>query len=85
MAAKKNAPHLKASILFQDLSPAEQANLERRIPFTNIAAGTLIYSPDERGEVLFLLKEGRIRLYRLSPDGKALAPRLAQRTTHALQ
>jgi CRP-like cAMP-binding protein len=35
-------------------------------------AGTLIYSPDEHSEVLFLLKEGRVRLYRLSPDGKAL-------------
>jgi CRP/FNR family cyclic AMP-dependent transcriptional regulator len=72
MARTAKAPHLKASILFQDLSPEEQAGLERRIPFINVAAGTLIYSPDEHGEVLFLLKEGRVRLYRLSPDGKAL-------------
>lgn len=72
MARPANAPQLKASILFQDLNPEEQAGLERRLPDLNVAAGTLIYSPEEHGEVLFLLKEGRVRLYRLSPDGKAL-------------
>jgi CRP-like cAMP-binding protein len=32
----------------------------------------MIYSPEDRGEVLFILKRGRVRLYRLSPDGKSL-------------
>lgn len=63
---------LQSTELFQDLSPEELAALEFRMPQTNIAAGRLIYSPDDRGEVLFILKKGRVRLYRLSPDGKSL-------------
>ena len=72
MARTGKSPQLKASILFQDLSLDEQTGLERRIPSSNVPAGTLIYSPDERDQVLFILKEGRVRLYRLSPEGKAL-------------
>jgi len=58
--------------LFQDLTPAEMQILERRMPHMTVAAGRLIYSPDDRGEVIFILKEGRVRLYRLSPEGKSL-------------
>lgn len=72
MARKEKSPQMKVSILLQDLNPEEQANLEHRLPFINVADGSLIYSPDEHGEVLFLLKKGRIRLYRLSPEGKVL-------------
>jgi len=72
MAHAANVQHLNATILFQDLNAEEQAYLEQRMPHINVAAGTLIYSPEEHGEVLFLLKRGRVRLYRLSPDGKAL-------------
>jgi CRP/FNR family cyclic AMP-dependent transcriptional regulator len=39
---------------------------------TTCAPGRVFYSPDETGEVLFLLKKGRVNLYRLSPDGKKL-------------
>ncbi|MBN1484665.1 MAG: Crp/Fnr family transcriptional regulator [Chloroflexia bacterium] len=66
------ACYLQTTELFQDLSPEELAELEQRMPQTTIETGRLIYSPNERGEVLFILKEGRVRLYRLSPDGKAL-------------
>jgi len=72
MARAENAHHLSTTELFQDLSPRELAALEQRMPRTKIEAGTLIYSPQDRGEVLFLLKEGRVRLYRLSPEGKSL-------------
>lgn len=34
--------------------------------------GQLIYTPGETGEVLFLLKAGHVRLYRLAPDGRKL-------------
>jgi CRP-like cAMP-binding protein len=37
-----------------------------------VPAGTVFFSPDQAAEVLFILKEGQVRLYRLSPDGKAL-------------
>ena len=34
--------------------------------------GKLFYIPGDTGEVLFLLKKGRVQLYRLSPEGKKL-------------
>ncbi len=48
------------------------------MPQTTVEAGALLYSPEEHGEVLFLLKEGRVRLYRLSPDGKALTTAIVE-------
>ncbi len=64
--------HLQATELFQDLSREELAALEEKMPERTVEAGQLIYSPQERGEALFILKKGRVRLFRLSPDGKSL-------------
>lgn len=69
---REEGHHLKTVDLFQDLSEEELVALERKMPQTTIGAGRLIYSPEDRGEVVFLLKEGRVRLYRLSPEGKGL-------------
>ncbi|MBI4287466.1 MAG: Crp/Fnr family transcriptional regulator [Chloroflexi bacterium] len=38
----------------------------------NYRKGQLIYSPDDPKEVLFLLKKGKVQLYRLSTEGKKL-------------
>lgn len=74
----ENTRPLHATALFQDLSPDEQAALEQRLPQATFEAGALLYSPEERGEVLFLLKQGRVRLYRLSPDGKTLTTAIVE-------
>ena len=34
--------------------------------------GKVFYTPGETGEVLFILKRGRVNLYRINPDGKKL-------------
>src|SRR5262249_14962114 len=34
--------------------------------------GRVFYAPDEPGEVVFLLKRGRVNLYRLATDGRKL-------------
>lgn len=57
--------------IFRDLSPEEVEALGRRAPMRTVPVGTVIYAPDDAGEILFILKVGRVRLYRLSPDGKA--------------
>ncbi len=72
MAYQEGGQNLHTLDLFQGLDEADLATLEQRMVRTMVAAGRLIYSPEERGEVLFLLKSGRVRLYRLSPEGKAL-------------
>ncbi len=76
--AREDAQQLNATDLFQDLSPEDLAALEERMPLRTVDAGNLIYSPEEHGEVLFLLKKGRVRLFRLSPDGKALTTAIVE-------
>jgi CRP/FNR family transcriptional regulator, cyclic AMP receptor protein len=63
---------VQAGDIFQDLSDAERAQVERQISYASYPAGQLFYSPDEQGEALFVLRQGRVRLYKLSPEGRAL-------------
>lgn len=46
--------------------------MERSTTMTSCEAGRIFYMPEETGEALFLLKKGRVSLYRISPDGKKL-------------
>jgi CRP-like cAMP-binding protein len=46
--------------------------MDRQFTMTGCAAGKIFYMPEESGEVLFLLKKGRVQLYRLSPEGKKI-------------
>lgn len=64
--------------IFRDLAPGEVEALGRRAPMRTVPAGTVFYTPDDAGEVLFILKVGRVRLYRLSPDGKAFTMALVE-------
>ena len=58
--------------VFRDLTPNELAEMDRQITMSTCAAGKIFYMPNDSGEVLFLLKKGRVQLYRISPNGKKL-------------
>ncbi len=58
--------------IFQDLSPDELKEMDRTTTMSTCEPGRVFYAPNDTGEVLFLLKKGRVQLYRLSPDGKKL-------------
>jgi CRP-like cAMP-binding protein len=58
--------------IFQDLAPGEVDQLDHQVTMTTCETGRVFYTPNENGEALFLLKRGRVQLYRLSPDGKKL-------------
>jgi CRP/FNR family cyclic AMP-dependent transcriptional regulator len=64
--------YLRDVDILRDLDPAEVAEMGKRAPMQRVAAGTVFYSPEQAAEVLFMLKEGQVRLYQLSADGKAL-------------
>lgn len=64
--------HLRDVDIFQDLNHAEVEELGSRAPMQRVPTGTVFFSPEQAAEVLFILKEGKVRLYRLSPDGKVL-------------
>jgi len=58
--------------IFQDLSDAEIEEIDRATTMSSCRRGKILYMPEDTSEVLFLLKQGRIQLYRISPDGKKL-------------
>ncbi|MBI3949383.1 MAG: cyclic nucleotide-binding domain-containing protein [Acidobacteria bacterium] len=70
--------YLSAMKIFQDLSPDEMRQLEQAISMITCQAGRVFYVPGETGEVLFLLKKGRVQLYRLSPDGRKLTVKILE-------
>src|SRR5215472_18202672 len=58
--------------IFCDLEPAALMAFERQTEMRTCRKGQILYSQEDRAEVLFLLKGGRVQLYRLTPSGKRL-------------
>jgi CRP-like cAMP-binding protein len=58
--------------IFQDLTTSELEKMDRQITMSTCDPGKIFYMPEDSGEVLFLLKKGRVQLYRISPNGKKL-------------
>lgn len=61
-----------AGDIFAHLGAAERAEIERLISYSIYPAGQIFHSPHEVGEQLFVLRSGRVRIYKLSPEGRAL-------------
>jgi CRP/FNR family cyclic AMP-dependent transcriptional regulator len=64
--------YLQMVDIFQDLTEAEIEEIDRATTVSSCRRGKILYMPEDTSEVLFLLKQGRVQLYRLSPDGKKL-------------
>jgi CRP-like cAMP-binding protein len=64
--------HLPAPDLFQGFSDEELREVERVTTTRSFAKGEVIYTPGETGEALFLLREGAVQIYRMSPEGRKL-------------
>jgi CRP/FNR family cyclic AMP-dependent transcriptional regulator len=56
--------------ILEPLSREEIKELSRRIPDTHYQRGQILYTPKERSEAIFMLKKGRVRIYRVGPDGR---------------
>lgn len=63
---------LSEVVIFQDLGADEMAELANNASMKQVAAGTTFHSPDDSAEVLFILKKGRVKVFQLSPEGRAL-------------
>jgi CRP-like cAMP-binding protein len=74
--------HLAEVTAFQGMSPREMEELDRMTVMKTVGKGRIFYRPDEPTEVLFILKEGRVQLYRLNPQGKKLV--IATLTSHSM-
>lgn len=82
---KKNSPanliFLRDVEIFQDLTEAEIDALGEKMPLKNYAAKTVFYTPQDDGEVLFMIKRGRVRLFRPSADGKTFTTAILEAGT----
>jgi CRP-like cAMP-binding protein len=58
--------------IFCDLSAAEMDAIAAAAPMKTYTAGAILYSPHNPTETLFILKRGRVRIFRISGDGRAL-------------
>lgn len=64
--------HLSGVDLFRDLSERDMAELDRLTTITAVPRGRVFYEPEDVGQVLFLIRKGRVQIYRISPEGKKL-------------
>lgn len=56
--------------IFEPLSPEEIESLHWQLPDIRLERGEVFYTPEDRSERLFVLKSGKVRIYKLAPDGR---------------
>src|SRR5918998_3560066 len=55
--------------VLEPLSEEELEEFGRRVPDTHVEQGQIFFTPGDRSEALFMLKKGRVRIYKVTPDG----------------
>jgi CRP/FNR family transcriptional regulator, cyclic AMP receptor protein len=58
--------------IFGELPDEVRAQLARQISSADYPTGHIFYSPDDEGESIYVLMRGRVRIYKLSLEGRAL-------------
>jgi CRP/FNR family cyclic AMP-dependent transcriptional regulator len=69
------ADYLRKVGIFQDLSREEIEHLFQGTVIKEYAPGTVFFTPDDSSERVFILKLGRVEVYRLTASGKRLVTR----------
>lgn len=72
MDVEQKIRYLQMVDIFQDLSKADMQEMDRTTTMSTCRRGKIFYQPEDTSEVLFILKKGRVQLYRISPEGKKL-------------
>jgi len=72
MNTEQKINYLQMVDIFQDLSKAEMQEMDQTTTMSTCRRGKIFYQPEDTSEVLFILKKGRVQLYRISPEGKKL-------------
>jgi CRP-like cAMP-binding protein len=67
--------------IFSDLDEQEMAVIAAAAPVRKFAPGELLYAPPQPMETLFILEQGRVRIFRVSTDGRALTTAILSRGT----
>jgi CRP/FNR family transcriptional regulator len=56
--------------IFEPLSTEEIEQLIGQLPDHHLERGEIFYTPEERSERLFVLERGKVRIFRMTPDGR---------------
>jgi CRP-like cAMP-binding protein len=64
--------YLQKVDILAPLSPEEREWVAANTAMVTCERGRVFYTTDEAGEVIFLLKHGRVALFRLTPEGRKL-------------
>jgi CRP-like cAMP-binding protein len=56
--------------VFEPLSTGEIEQLNKQLPDHHFERGEIFYTPEERSERLFVLESGKVRIFRMTPDGR---------------
>jgi CRP/FNR family transcriptional regulator len=75
--ARSKLELLQEADLFRDLAPADMEEIERTTTMVTCPRGRVVFEPGETPEALFVLKRGRVQLYRLTEDGRRLVMGIA--------
>jgi CRP-like cAMP-binding protein len=78
MGQSAPAEELRKATLFSRLEPESLADLARISRLRRIDAGEVLFAAGDRATVFFVLLGGRIKLYKISPDGKEYILRMVR-------
>jgi CRP/FNR family cyclic AMP-dependent transcriptional regulator len=56
--------------IFEPLSEQDIERLNGQLPDVHLQPGQMFYTPEDRSEKLFILQKGKIRIFRMTPDGR---------------
>lgn len=71
-AVETKVAFLRENRVFAGISDAERWWLANSTTMVTYGSGQTFYSPTDMGEVIFILKRGRVNLFRIAPDGRKL-------------
>lgn len=78
MSNNNKTHYLETIDALQDLSHAEIKQVSSQTHMIEYKGGHIFYMPDDPGEVIFMLKQGRVQLHRISSDGRKLVYAILQ-------
>jgi CRP-like cAMP-binding protein len=55
--------------ILEPLSGEQLEEFSRRVPYTHVERGRVFFTPGDRSDALFMLKKGKVRIYKVTPEG----------------
>src|SRR5947209_18366944 len=73
MDTEKEVAYLKQVTLFEDLADEEIQELMSAAKRRTFRSGEVIFHRDDPGQVLYMIKEGKVKICIISPDGQEIS------------